>query len=134
MKFLKYKDLKIFNEKLNKDYINYDILIKKIIENKKVLIICGPTCIGKTEIAINLASILKTNIISLDSIQVYKGMNIGTDKYTTEKYGIKQFMVDIINPDKVQFGLSDETQKDMFDLPLQPEEECLMLYHLINNK
>jgi len=101
MKILKYKDLKIFNEKLNKDYINYDILIKKIIENKKVLIICGPTCIGKTEIAINLASVLKTNVISLDSIQVYKGMNIGTDKYNTEKYGIKQFMVDIINPDKI---------------------------------
>ena len=101
MKILKYKDLKIFTEKLNKNYINYDILIKNIIENKKVLIICGPTCTGKTEIAINLASILKTNIISLDSIQIYKGMNIGTDKYDTEKYGIKQFMVDIINPDQI---------------------------------
>ncbi|GAH11260.1 unnamed protein product, partial [marine sediment metagenome] len=40
-----------------------------------------------------------TDIISVDSMQVYRGMDIGTDKYNIEDYGIKQFMIDTFEPD-----------------------------------
>ena len=61
--------------------------------------ICGPTGIGKSTIGISLAILLDSNVISADSMQVYKNMNIGTGKQKTEKYGIKQFMTDIFDPD-----------------------------------
>jgi len=79
--------------------ININNLVENIIINKKVITICGPTCAGKTKIAINLATVLKTDIISVDSMQIYKGMDIGTDKYDTEKYNLKQYMISIFNPD-----------------------------------
>lgn len=79
--------------------ININNLVENIIINKKVITICGPTCVGKTKIAINLATVLKTDIISVDSMQIYKGMDIGTDKYDTEKYNLKQHMTSIFNPD-----------------------------------
>lgn len=58
---------------------------KKIVENvynprKKVIIISGPTAVGKTELAHQLAKDIKGEIISADSMQVYKGMDIGTAK------------------------------------------------------
>jgi len=62
-------------------------------------VICGPTGIGKSSLGINISSFLDTDVISVDSMQVYRGMNIGTDKIDTEKYGIKQYMVDIFEPD-----------------------------------
>jgi len=79
--------------------ININNLVENIIKNKKMITICGPTCVGKTKIAIDLATVLKTDIISADSIQIYKGMDIGTDKYDTKKYNIKQYMTSIFNPD-----------------------------------
>jgi len=79
--------------------ININNLVENIIKNKKMITICGPTCVGKTKIAIDLATVLKTDIISADSMQVYKGMDIGTDKYDTKKYNIKQYMTSIFNPD-----------------------------------
>ena len=79
--------------------ININNLVENIIINKKVITICGPTCAGKTKIAINLATVLKTDIISVDSMQIYKGMDIGTDKHDTEKYNLKQHMTSIFNPD-----------------------------------
>ena len=47
---------------------------------KKLLIICGPTAIGKTKLALRLAKKLNGELVSADSRQVYKGMNIGTGK------------------------------------------------------
>jgi len=47
---------------------------------KKLLIVCGPTATGKTELALKLSGIIGGEIISADSRQVYKGMNIGTGK------------------------------------------------------
>ncbi|MBU4483113.1 MAG: tRNA (adenosine(37)-N6)-dimethylallyltransferase MiaA [Actinobacteria bacterium] len=98
MDLIKESDLKLIEDKKSNN-INIDNLKKDAIKNKKVITICGPTCVGKTKIAINLAAILKTDIISVDSIQIYKGMDIGTDKYDTEKYNLKQYMISIFNPD-----------------------------------
>jgi tRNA dimethylallyltransferase len=84
---------------LNKIGIRLDDFINKLLESQKIIAICGPTCTGKSISAINLAKILDTDLISADSMQVYRGMDIGTDKYKTEKYGIKQYMIDLYEPD-----------------------------------
>ena len=99
MQLLKKYDLNSIKEGITEKFPNYSNLLKKIENNKKVIIICGQTCTGKSRIAIILASIFKTDIISVDSMQIYRGMNIGTDKYSTEKYNVKQHMIDIFDPD-----------------------------------
>ena len=86
-------------ERLDKAKIALPDLTKHLIDNNYIIVICGPTGIGKSKIGINLAMLLGSNIISADSMQVYKKMDIGTDKLRTEKYEIKQFMTDIFDPD-----------------------------------
>lgn len=67
---------------------------------KKVLIITGPTAVGKTAASVEVAKKLNGEIISADSMQVYKSMDIGTAKVTEdEKQGIPHFMIDELNPD-----------------------------------
>ncbi len=64
----------------------------------KVLVICGPTCVGKTSLSINLAKALNGEIINGDSMQVYKEMNVGTAKISEkEKEGIAHHLFDIKN-------------------------------------
>jgi tRNA dimethylallyltransferase len=99
MKIIKKTDLNLIKSKLKKIYINLNELLEELINQKKVIVICGPTCTGKSRIGIILAKLLNTDIISVDSMQVYRGMDIGTDKYNAEDYGIKQFMTDIFEPD-----------------------------------
>ncbi|WP_339125627.1 tRNA (adenosine(37)-N6)-dimethylallyltransferase MiaA [Fusobacterium nucleatum] len=65
----------------------------------KAIVIAGPTGVGKTKISINLASELNAEIISSDSAQIYKGLNIGTAKITeNETQGIKHHLIDIVEP------------------------------------
>lgn len=67
----------------------------------KLIIITGPTGIGKTALSIELAKILNTEIISADSMQIYKYMDIGTGKVTKdESQGIKHHMLDVVYPDE----------------------------------
>ena len=66
---------------------------------KKVIIVLGPTAVGKTKIGIELAKRLNTEIISGDSVQVYKELNIGSAKVTLEEAcGIKHHLIDILEP------------------------------------
>ena len=66
---------------------------------KKVIIIAGPTAVGKTKTAVELAKKLNTQIISCDSMQIYKGMDVGTAKVTEEeKNGIAHHLIDIVEP------------------------------------
>lgn len=66
---------------------------------KKVVIVLGPTAVGKTKIGIELAKRLNTEIISGDSVQVYKGLDIGSAKVTSEEAcGIKHHLIDILEP------------------------------------
>lgn len=68
---------------------------------KKIIGITGTTCVGKSAVAVQLAKLLNTEIISADSMQIYKGMNIGTAKITTEEMcGIRHHMLDVIEPNK----------------------------------
>jgi len=67
----------------------------------KVLVIAGPTASGKTKISIELAKRLNGEIISADSMQIYKYMNIGTAKPTEgEKEGIPHYLMDFLEPDE----------------------------------
>ena len=65
----------------------------------RAIVIAGPTGVGKTKISIDLASELNAEIISSDSAQVYKGLNIGTAKITEkEMQEIKHHLIDIVEP------------------------------------
>lgn len=68
--------------------------------NKRPLVILtGPTAVGKTDISIKLAKAINGEIISADSMQVYRGMDIGTAKITEEEMqGIKHYLVDCFDP------------------------------------
>ena len=79
---------------------------------EKVIVIVGPTAVGKTKLSIDLATTLQTEIISGDSMQVYKGMDIGTGKITaSEMSGIPHFMLNIREPDEA-FSVA-EYQKEV---------------------
>ncbi len=56
-------------------------------KNKRVLVIAGPTAAGKTNLSLKLAHILGGEVISADSMQIYKGMDIGTSKVTMKEMG-----------------------------------------------
>lgn len=77
------------------------------MQKKLLVVIVGPTAVGKTEIAIDIALKYDTEIISADSMQIYKYMNIGTAKPTLkDRKGIKHHMIDIIDPDE-DFSAAD---------------------------
>jgi len=99
MEILKKSEYKKLSGTLTKHSIDIDLLKNKLIDLQKIIVICGPTGIGKSNLGITISAFLETDIISVDSMQVYRGMNIGTDKVDTENYGIKQYMVDIFEPD-----------------------------------
>lgn len=67
----------------------------------KVIVICGPTASGKTALSIELAKKINAEIISADSMQIYKEMDIGTAKPDKEEMdGIKHYLIDFVSPDK----------------------------------
>lgn len=73
----------------------------------KVVVIVGPTASGKTALSIALAKKINGEIISSDSMQIYKDMDIGTAKVTKEEMdGIKHYLVDFVSPDK-RYTVSD---------------------------
>jgi len=66
------------------------------------IFLMGPTASGKTALAVQLAQQLETEIISVDSALVYKGMDIGTAKPTAEeRKGIPHHLIDILDPAEV---------------------------------
>ncbi len=68
----------------------------------RILVIVGPTASGKSALAVRLARKLDGEVISADSRQVYKGLDIGTGKITKkEMRGIPHHMMDIVNPSSV---------------------------------
>ena len=74
---------------------------------EKIIVLAGPTAVGKTELSIKLAERLNGEIVSVDSMQIYKYMDIGSAKVTKEEMrGIVHHMIDIVEPD-VAFTVSD---------------------------
>jgi tRNA dimethylallyltransferase len=70
-------------------------------QRRSLIIISGPTCVGKTDAAIALAEPLGAEIISADAMQVYRYMNIGTAKPTEEQRArVPHHLIDVANPDE----------------------------------
>jgi tRNA dimethylallyltransferase len=67
----------------------------------KIVVICGPTALGKTSIAIDLARAFSGEIVGADSMQIYRYMDIGTAKPTPdERSCVTHHMIDIVDPDE----------------------------------
>ncbi|MBM7579948.1 tRNA (adenosine(37)-N6)-dimethylallyltransferase MiaA [Jeotgalibacillus terrae] len=67
----------------------------------KVIVIAGPTAVGKTELSIKLSQALNGEVINGDAMQVYKGLNIGTAKITQKEMdGVPHHLFDIKEPDQ----------------------------------
>lgn len=74
---------------------------------QKVLVLVGPTAVGKTALSLELASVLNGEIISADSMQVYREMNIGTAKPSlNEQDSVPHHLIDIVRPDQ-DFNVAD---------------------------
>lgn len=68
---------------------------------KPLIILTGPTAVGKTKLSIALAKAINGEIISADSMQVYRGMDIGTAKITPEEMqGVKHYLIDEFSPEE----------------------------------
>jgi tRNA dimethylallyltransferase len=99
---------------------------QKLLLEKYLIIICGPTASGKSLAALVLARIFNTNIISADSMQAYTGMDIGTDKRDFSNYGISQFMINICKPDHFLTSVEyrdkarEVIKKEFFDREMIP--------------
>ena len=74
---------------------------------QKVIVITGPTAVGKTKLSIEIAKRLNTDIINADAYQIYRRMNIGTAKPNKEEMKmVSHHLIDIIDP-KETFSISD---------------------------
>ena len=88
-------------------------------EKKKVILIAGPTAVGKTGLSVELAKRIGGEIISADSMQVYRDMNIGSAKIKKEEMqGIPHYLIDILNPD-------DEFNVAIFQQKAREAIECI---------
>lgn len=71
-----------------------------LAEKLPVLVVVGPTAVGKTELAIKIAQLLDTEIISADSRQIYRKMDIGTAKPDKQDLAkVRHHLIDIVNPE-----------------------------------
>ena len=77
------------------------------MDKKKVIVICGPTASGKTSLGIQIANLVNGEIISADSMQIYKDMDIGSAKPTTEERSqATHHLVDFVDPDR-RYSVAD---------------------------
>lgn len=83
-----------------------------IIKDERLIVVVGPTAVGKTEISVEVASRVNGEIISADSMQIYRGMDIGTAKIKKNEMAdqngkiVSHYLIDILNPDE-DFSVAD---------------------------
>ncbi len=79
-------------------------LYKGAIMKKPLIVLTGPTAVGKTHLSIALAKAVNGEIISADSMQVYKYMDIGSAKIRPEEMqGVKHYLVDELLPGRISY-------------------------------
>jgi len=106
-----FRDDIMSNEKKRRKKILSDIFKNKKKLNNKLIVILGPTASGKSSMAIKLAKKFNGEIISADSRQIYKEMNIGTAKIKKKEMEIiPHHLIDIIKPNE-EFTLADFKEK-----------------------
>lgn len=80
------------------------------VKKEKIAIICGPTATGKSALAVRLAKEFRGEVISADSMQIYKGLDIGTAKVTEEEQeSITHHLLDFLEPTEI-FSVADYVQ------------------------
>lgn len=78
---------------------------------EKLPVLIGPTAVGKTSIAIKLAKAMNAEIVSADSMQIYRGMDIGTAKPSMdERQGVPHHLIDLVDPDDL-FTVADYQER-----------------------
>jgi tRNA dimethylallyltransferase len=71
------------------------------IQRKPLVVIVGPTAVGKSRVAIEVAKRFDTEVLTADSRQVYRGMDVGTDKPPADTWeGVSHRLIDLVNPDE----------------------------------
>ncbi|QGR00150.1 tRNA (adenosine(37)-N6)-dimethylallyltransferase MiaA [Paenibacillus psychroresistens] len=89
-------------------------------DKPKLLVLVGPTAVGKTKLSLELARIHGCEIISGDSMQVYRGMDVGTAKISYEEQeGIPHHLIDIIEPDEAFSAASFQQYAEPLILDIQ---------------
>ena len=87
------------------------------MSKKPLIILTGPTAVGKTALSIRLAKKINGEIISADSMQVYRGMDIGSAKVSEEEMdGVKHYLIDVLDPsDEFNVVKFQEMAKEAMD-------------------
>lgn len=93
------------------EYIKFangvSILERFYMDKNKVIVIAGPTASGKTSLGVELAKRINGEVVSCDSMQIYKDMSIGTAKPTAEEMeGIPHYLIDFVSPDE-RYSVAD---------------------------
>lgn len=77
----------------------------------KIVVVCGPTATGKSDLAVALARQFNGEVVSADSRQVYRGMDIGSGKVTAaEMQGVPHHLLDVADPRKARYTVDDFTR------------------------
>ena len=104
-------------------------MVQTSIEKKSVLVICGPTGSGKTSLALSLVEKFPLEIISADSRQVYRRMDVGTAKATVaEQAVVPHHMIDLIDPDQ-EFSVAefvDQARPLIEDISVRGKIPCIV--------
>jgi tRNA dimethylallyltransferase len=76
-------------------------LSERLVCHKPVVVIMGPTAVGKSRVAVEVAKVFDTEVLTADSRQVYRGMDVGTDKPSREeRQMVPHRLIDLVNPDE----------------------------------
>ncbi len=71
----------------------------QVLHHRPLVVLLGPTAVGKSRVAIQVAKYFDTEVLAADSRQVYRGMDIGTDKPTVEeRHGVPHRLIDVVDP------------------------------------
>src|SRR5512146_2907149 len=104
-----------------------------------ILIIAGPTAVGKTDASILLARQIGAEIVSADSMQIYRGMDIGTAKPSAEeRRTVYHHMIDIVSPDQ-PYSVGDYLRDARAAIKIHPNDlrrtvRALEVYYLRDRK
>jgi tRNA dimethylallyltransferase len=83
------------------------------MDPKRIFVIVGPTAVGKTSLALQLAPELNAEIVSADSMQIYRGMDIGTSKPTAEdRRRVAHHLIDVVDPDESFHAVQFQEEAD----------------------
>jgi len=91
-------------------------LPESVLSSRPLVVLVGPTAVGKSEIAVRLAQALDTEVLTADSRQVYRGMDIATDKPTVEqRRGVPHRLIDLVDPHE-SFNAGQYRRRAMQDI------------------